>query len=211
LGGVAGRGARRTSGGLTSAPGRSSVTSTEGPSLLVWEDLLPVRFMPGTPPSAERVVAHRIATNLRVLHTCEALEERRTQRDDDVVGSAETARLEKKIDLLIEMVGHWVAQSGARPPAVVAGLSAAGVFWSAADVHPPDAPSCAAGAMGTMEVYLREGVAEALRLPCRVVSVGDRGRVEVEFLGLSDVEIDALERFVFRQHRRAVAGRRKPL
>ncbi len=178
-------------------------------SLLAWEDVLPVAFVPGEATTDARLVAHRVAGNLRVLHTCEALEERRAERDEDLSGTPDTARLEKKIDLLIELVGHWVAQSGSRPPPVVVSLDAGGLSWRPADAHASVAPSAAVGDSGMVEVYPREGVAEALRLPGRVVAADDDGRVSFEFRGLAEAEVDALERFVFRQHRRTVAGRRR--
>lgn len=159
----------------------------------------------------DRVVAHRVAANLRVLHTCEALEERRAERDEELSDAPETARLEKKIDLLIELVGHWVAQSGSRPPPAVVSLNADGLSWRTIGIHAPDAPSLAVGASGTVELYLREGVAEALRLPGQVVAAGADGLVKLKFRGLAEAEVDALERFVFRQHRRTIAGRRRVL
>lgn len=174
-------------------------------SSLEWEDVLPVAFVPGPPVTEERMVAHRIAANLRILHTCEALEERRAERDEDLGGAPETARLEKKIDLLIEMVGHWVAQSGARPPAVLAGLSAAGLRWR------PESGLPRPGAVGIVQVHLREGVAEALCLPGEIGAQDADGQASMVFRGLAEAEVDALERFVFRQHRRSVAGRRKGL
>ena len=179
------------------------VTAPDDYALLAWEDVLPVAFSPGAYETDARLVAHRVAGNLRVLHTCEALEERRAERDEELAGAPEAARLEQKIDLLIELVGHWVSQSGARPPAVVASLSAARLVWRTAGIAPP------VGTVGTAEVYPREGVAEAVRLPGEVVSHGPDGRISFVFGGLSEAEVDALERFVFRQHRRKIAGRRR--
>ena len=187
------------------------MTTPDDSALLAWEDVLPVAFLPGAPEAEPKLVAHRVATNLRVLQTCEALEERRSERDEESAGGPETARLEKKLDLLIEMVGHWVSQAGSRPPAAVARLDAAGLSWRPADGQLSVAPPVEAGMSGTVVLYLREGVAEALRLPGRVAAVGPDGRVALQFHGLAEAEIDALERFVFRQHRRSVAGRRRVL
>ncbi len=179
------------------------MTAPDDSTLLAWEDVLPVAFSPGAPETDTRLVAHRVASNLRVLHTCEALEERRAERDEELAGAPEMARLEKKIDLLIEMVGHWVSQARARPPAVVASLSAAGLRWRTAGAAPT------VGTVGIAVVYPREGVAEAVRLPGVVAAVGDDGGISFEFRDLAEAETDALERFVFRQHRRKIAGRRR--
>jgi len=185
------------------------VDPTDATRLLAWEEVLPVAFVPGATAADARLAAHRVAANLRVLHTCEALEERRAERDEEHTGTAEIARLEQKIDLLIEMVGHMVSQSGSRPTAVVASLTAAGLSWRPADVHAAAVHPVAVGAAGTVEVYLRDSVAEALRMPGTVVAVTDDGRISFEFRGLAEAEVDALERFVFRQHRRSVADRRR--
>lgn len=179
------------------------MTAPEESPLLAWEEVLPVAFVPGTVEVDERLLAHRVAANLRVLHTCEALEERRAERDDESTGSPEIARLEQKVDLLIEMVGHLVSQAGSRPPAVVASLSGDGVRWRGT------APIPEAGSLGMVEIHPREGVAEALRLPGRIVDSGADGRVALSFEGLAEAELDAIERFVFRQHRRKIAGRRR--
>lgn len=170
---------------------------------LVWEEVLPVAFIPGEGATDARLVAHRVAANLRVLQTCEALEERRCERDDEAAGHPDGARLEKKLDLLIEMMGHLVSRAAARPPAVVAALSAVALEWRCEAASPPP------GSIGIAEVHLREGVAEALRLPGRVGPAQSGGRALLRFEGLTEVESDALERFVFRQHRRAVAGQRR--
>ncbi len=179
------------------------MTAPDDSALLAWEDVLPVAFVPGAPETDARLVAHRVSGNLRVLHTCEALEERRAERDEELAGAPETARLEQKIDLLIELVGHWVSQSSARPPAVVASLSAGGLAWRVTGVAPM------VGAVGMVELYPRAGVAEAVRLPGKVVACGADGQISFEFAGLSEAETDVLERFVFRQHRRKIAGRRR--
>lgn len=179
------------------------MTAPEETPLLAWEDVLPIAFVPGAPAPDERLLAHRVAANLRVIHTCEALEERRAERDDEASGSPETARLEQKVDLLIEMVGHLVSQAGSRPPAVVASLSADGLRWRMSGARPT------AGELGVAEIHPREGVAEALRLPGRIVDSATDGRVSMTFEGLAEAEVDALERFVFRQHRRKIAGRRR--
>ena len=184
---------------------------TDASPLLAWEEVLPVDFVPGAIPADPRLVAHRVAANLRVLHTCEALEERRAERDEEHAGTPESARLEQKVDLLIEMVGHMVSQSGSRPAAVVASLNAAGLDWRPTDNRSSAAPMVQPGTTGTVEVYLRESVAEALRLPGAVVAAGSDGRISFGFRDLAEAEVDALERFVFRQHRRSIAGRRRAL
>jgi hypothetical protein len=47
-----------------------------------------------------------------------------------------------------------------------------------------------------------------LELPARLVQERDGGHIFVSFETMDDVTADALERLVFRHHRRKVAGRR---
>jgi hypothetical protein len=180
-----------------------AVIPAEGATLLTWDGVIPIAFVPGSAVTDDRMIAHRVAANLRVLHTCEALEERRAEIEEDLSGAPESVRLERKIDLLIELVGHWVSRSGLRPAAAVARLSVGGVSWS------PGAPVPSVGAVGSVELFLREGVAESLRLPGRIVAMDPDGQVTVAFVALSEAEGEALERFIFRQHRRTVAVQRR--
>ena len=179
-------------------------------SPLAWEDALPLAFHAGRQSEDGLLMVRREADNLRILGTCEALEDRRERGEDSGV-AAEAHALEHKVELLIELVSQLVARGVPRPPTVAVRLSALGAVWSPAEggvasaQHPPTV-----GTVGSLELHLRHGLAEPLRLPARAVA-GEAGwPAAVVFDGLSTAELDALERFVFRQHRRMIAGRRRP-
>lgn len=179
-------------------------------SQLAWEDALPLAFHAGVQSEDALLVARREADNLRILGTCEALEDRRERGEDPGV-AAEAHALEHKVELLIELVSQLVARGVPRPPAVPVRLSALGAAWSPAlgSVAAAQAPP-ATGTVGHLELHLRHGLAEPLRLPARTVAGEEGWPAAVVFDGLSTAELDALERFVFRQHRRKIAGRRRP-
>jgi hypothetical protein len=61
-----------------------------------------------------------------------------------------------------------------------------------------------------VEVYLRDCIAEPLRLFGRIASVMPDGRVKVRFVAPGEHICDLLERLAFRKHRRQVAGVRQP-
>jgi hypothetical protein len=63
---------------------------------------------------------------------------------------------------------------------------------------------------GLLEVYLKECVAEPLRLLGKIVSVGQDGRVKMQFDPVGQAVADLLEKLAFRRHRRQVAGARQP-
>jgi hypothetical protein len=67
-----------------------------------------------------------------------------------------------------------------------------------------------AGAQGITEIYLRDCLAEPLRLPGRITNVTPDGHIKIKFLPLSETVADLIEKLAFRRHRRQVAGSRQP-
>jgi hypothetical protein len=72
------------------------------------------------------------------------------------------------------------------------------------------APLPEMGSQGVLEIYLRDFVAEPLRLFGRIASVGPDGRVKARFIPPGEHISDLLEKLAFRKHRRQVAGARNP-
>jgi len=59
-------------------------------------------------------------------------------------------------------------------------------------------------------VYLRDCVAEPLRMVGRITSVSPDGRIKVRFIPPGEHIADLLEKLAFRRHRRQVAGAKHP-
>ena len=101
-------------------------------------------------------------------------------------------RLDMKVNLLLDMVGALLVASRPRPRAAAIRFNALGGVWQAA------APFPELGSQGVLEIYLRDCIAEPLRLVGRIASVGPDGRVKVRFVALE------------REHRRPAGEARVP-
>lgn len=119
--------------------------------------------------------------------------------DDEPQISAQLQRLDQKLDLLLGLVGQWLARDLAVPAPQPVRLGVRGALWQASL---PPGPGC-------LTLYLRPALPVALQLPARLQALAD-GNLLAEFQGLDPSVMDALERYIFRQHRRAVAQARRP-
>ena len=174
---------------------------------LAYEDVLPVRWhAAGSISDALR----RSCTegNLKILQAAAALEEHtqpeKNKTDDHLQYHADIVRLDMKVNLLLEMVGQLLAAQQPRPELMSIRFNKLGAVWK----HQGQLP--AVNATGLLEVYLKECVAEPLRLPGTVASVDRDGRVKVKFDPMGQVVADLIEKLAFRRHRRQVAGARQP-
>jgi hypothetical protein len=66
------------------------------------------------------------------------------------------------------------------------------------------------GSQGVLEVFLRDCIAEPLRLFGRIASVAPDGRIKARFVPPGENISDLLEKLAFRKHRRQVAGAKNP-
>lgn len=137
-----------------------------------------------------------------VLHTMLALEEQGAPRkDEENENSAEFQRLERKLDLVIELLSARLLADTALPEHSVQ-FSAEGLRWACTDPPPP------VGAAGVLTIYLHRLMPRPLQLPA-VVHADVPGWVHLRFQALSDACEDLLVRYVFLQHRRKLAGSRR--
>ena len=173
---------------------------------LAYQDVLPVAWRPLPDQIDPDVASSYAASNVRVLQASTALQEQgqTEQRDENSPHAQDLLRIELKINLLLDVVGRILAANQPRPPSVAIRFNALGAtFQSAAPLPRP-------GAQGAVEIYLRECVAEPLRLIGRVANVSPGGEVKVRFLPPGEATSDLLEKLAFRRHRRQVAGSRQP-
>jgi hypothetical protein len=141
---------------------------------LAYEDVLPVAWRRLPEPYDPAVVGSFADRNLRVLQAMSALEEhgQLEKADENAPHAADILRLDLKVNLLLDMVGQLLVASHPRPkPAAVRFNALGGVFQATAPY--PDL-----GNQGVLEVYLRECIADPLRLVGRIASVGPDGRVK---------------------------------
>lgn len=168
---------------------------------LAYQDVLPIawRALPSTVDPA--VAASFTNRNVRLLQACAAIEDHGgiEKADED---SPELQRLDFKINLLLDLVGQLLVANRPRPAAVSVRFNALGAVWRGA------APLPDAGANGVMEIYLRDCLAEPLRLVGRITNVSPDGQVKVRFAPVGETVEDLIDKLTFRRHRRQIAESR---
>ncbi|HET6804158.1 MAG TPA: PilZ domain-containing protein [Frateuria sp.] len=148
-------------------------------------------------------LAQRLAErNTAALASVAALEERRADNaDDDSPVMQELLRLDAKLNALIDMIGRATLSADPLPPRYPLRFNAIGAVLPAALV-----PS---GEALLLRLRFDACPTVPLELPARAERRFDDGRVFVAFHALGDGVAASLERFVFRHHRRKVAGARQ--
>lgn len=164
------------------------------------EERLPAAFLPGSSPAPG--AGSRDLMLLRALAMME--EGADPERDDADPRGADLARVEAKLDLVLALLGAVVAS---RAPA----LPLVPLRWSrlGARLRLPAQPASPAG---VLQVHLDPRLPQALELPARLVgteALGAECLAWLRFDGLEPALEAALERHVFRRHRRAVAEARR--
>jgi hypothetical protein len=171
---------------------------------LAYADQLAVTFRPIEGSLDAAIEASMVERNLRLLQACAALEEHgQTEKpDEDSPHAADIMRIDLKINLLLDLVGHVVASSQSRPAAVPVRFNAHGIVWSQSSAAP------SVGTRGIVEIHLRDVLVEPLALSGVVAEGSGDGHVHVCFEGLHETVADHIEKLVFRRHRRQIAGAR---
>jgi Atypical PilZ domain, cyclic di-GMP receptor len=173
---------------------------------LAYEDVLALCWIERTHSGFDSATQRQAERNARLLQAHEALDEPASadKGDDDSPHAAEIARLDFKVNLLLDLVGQLVTANMARPVAVPVRINACGASWQSADSPPT------LGAVGQLQVHISDALAQPLLLPGRIAAVSDTGLVRARFELLGEVVAGQLERLVFRRHRRRIAGTRSP-
>jgi hypothetical protein len=173
---------------------------------LAYEDILPVAWRRLPEPCDAGMLNSFADRNLRVLQALGALEGhgQGEKSDDSSPHAAEIARLDLKVNLLLDMVGQLLAVSRPRPKSVPIRFNALGAVWHSAPPHPE------MGSQGVLEIYLRDCIAEPLRLVGRIATVGPDGRIKVRIVPPGEHVADLMEKLAFRKHRRQVAVAKAP-
>ncbi|GAP65255.1 hypothetical protein MBSD_n0544 [Mizugakiibacter sediminis] len=170
---------------------------------IAYEGALPLAWTPQAQAPAGAELARLFETDLTVLGVVAARDERhRAEAAEDGVPSPELAWIDAKLNLLLELVGALLARERTPPPPRALRLNSHGVAWE--DAAPP--PS---GAHGIVALHLDACPAVPLRLPGRVAPrAPHERRCVVLFHELPAPLREALERLVFRDHRRRIAEAR---
>jgi hypothetical protein len=176
---------------------------------LCYEDMLPLRWRRSEDGhSLTRSLAISLG-NEQLLRHLAAVDEFRTEGgEDDSPTAHDLHRLESKLDLLIDLMGDLLARQSDLPEPVAVRLCAETLVWTCAS---PDAP--APGDLVEAEVFLNPRYPRPLVMfgVIETVQAVDDARVQVSlrYRELSDGVRSALEKTIFRQHRRLVAHARQ--
>jgi hypothetical protein len=171
---------------------------------LMFEDSLALAWVSCGPIEAGELARLNV-DNLQLLSAESSLEEVRVQealKNESPALVHELQRLEYKINILLRLTAEIAVRNKALPEPRRVRLAARGLEWWGSD-----AP--VAGATGVLSLYINPTLPQALRLPARVAGeIGDGPArvVRMPFVGLSEAVSDAIEKFIFRHHRRLVAG-----
>lgn len=180
-----------------------SLCDTDLPAGVHFQAELPVAWepLPG-PPSEVGEVSGNLANeellgNLLILDEAIAEPEEDTQQEH-------WRRVEAKLDLMLSLLGEMLA--GQR------GLPAARPVRLGGDVlcidGITDQPLPAAGEWLRVQLYLMPGIPRPLMVAAEVLPTEAPDRLLLRLTGLPETTQNLLERFVFRQHRRAIAQAR---
>lgn len=142
--------------------------------------------------------------SLRVLNLAMTLSERSSTLSEESTGlELEVFNLQRRVQLLTELLAQATIANLQQPARVDVALSAASVEWIATD---------AILGTGLVALWLHPVVAEPLLLPAKITAVtaapAARFRVTAQLLPISEASEAALDRYIFQQHRRAVAEAR---
>jgi hypothetical protein len=168
---------------------------------LACEDTLRAAFLP---QPVDPLVLDALCARAEIhLSAIAIIEDSRNEEEEGAQGLA-LRRIEAKLDLLLTLVGG-LNQRATHDPAVP-------VRWSAKGACLPVAAPLEAGQAGLFRIQAAAWLPEPLTLPARVIAVDtDAAAGPVAWLAfepLPEPTRSALERHLFRQHRRAIAERR---
>jgi len=143
--------------------------------------------------------------NDSVLRTVLSLEEISADHAGEGAGTGqEYARLDAKLNLLLDLVGQMLAAQSKIPAKATLRLGAETVEWLGDGLPKPDQ-------FVLLELYLHPSYPRPLRLLGKVLSGTGRlgeSAVVMRYDGTSESVQEALEKLIFRHHRRAVAQAR---
>ena len=172
--------------------------------VLVHQDRRPAAFLPGF---ADTPAAHVGVARAEMLLTSLALSENARSEgdgDDHAEPSSALQRVEAKIDLALGLLGTMLRERGDLPPPTVLRWSTRGaridVLGDALAIRP--------GARGVLRVQPADWLPDCIELPSHVIAV-EGARAWLAFEPLSPNLADALERHLFRLHRKQVAESRR--
>jgi hypothetical protein len=170
---------------------------------LAYQDIAPVQWQELAQPLDAYVLGGLEDANSLLLQACIAVEERPARDSSEDLGpvAGELARLDFKLNLILQLLGRLVMQDRMPPPTSIQ-FNAVGASWQ------PLEPPPSVGARGLLRVQLCSSLPQSLELPAQVVAASET-EVEVKFMRLSQGAVELIQKLAFLRHRRHIADVRK--
>ena len=170
---------------------------------LAYHDVLPVAWQPRERPLSRFELASLEESNLLLLQASAAIEEHpiRDQGEDPGPLSGEIARLDLKLNLVLQLLARLVLKDRLPVPAMVQ-FNAHGACWTAIG------PAPEVGVPGLLRIHLHASLPQSLDLPA-VISHVEGAQVRARFQELPEAIAEFIHRLAFLRHRRDVADARK--
>lgn len=172
---------------------------------LVCDVILPADFVAGAAPGG---LAQAEAT-LRALAQVEDLRSEESAEERGELPALAAQRIEAKLDLVLALLGRLVAQSGQA-------LSPLPLRWSRRGLRllvNAVAPIAAVGARGLLRLQPSDWYPDRMELPVIVLAEAEAGpgmrQLWLRFEALPEGLEEAIDRHLFRLHRRQVAVNRR--
>jgi hypothetical protein len=170
---------------------------------LAYHDRLPVQWQPLTRALDRFELTGLEEANLMLLQACVAVEEHPLKDKNEDLGplAGELARLDFKLNLMMQLLGKLVSKDQRAPPTTIQ-FNAVGASWICLGAPPPQ------GAQGLLRIQLRSSLPQLMELPAEITAV-DGSTVKAKFSNLSEPVAELIQKLAFLRHRRHVADVRK--
>ncbi len=163
---------------------------------------MPLAWTPG-PPGDEHWLARMNADNQQLLAADVTLDEVRVHdalKDESPALVHELQRLDYKLNILLRLTAELARRQHGLPQPRLVKFSSSGLEWIGEDAPDP-------GTFGVLSLYVNPALPEPLRLPATVIDAHKEVRAaRLQFTGLSESVVELIEKFIFRHHRRLIAG-----
>jgi hypothetical protein len=150
-------------------------------------------------PSAQELVLTNTG-NEQLLKTVTLLEEKVDADDDDEV-LQELKRQDMKINMLLDMLGTLLIQNNAIPPSRELTLTDSWMRIKDGSTAHTEGDCC-------VKLYINAAIPRPLVLYGKLKKDPDPAYVQISFQGMSPSLVNALDKYIFRFHRRMVASSR---
>lgn len=169
---------------------------------VAWEGELAVACVPVAEQPGVFEAARLQRLDAGILGSLGVLGDVRPPGDDDDPVRLALARVDAKLDMLLEVMNRHLLGRIELPPVRAVRFNTRGLAIEGCDLPQPDAAV-------RVELYFDGCAGMPLTLPGRVGATDVPGRWFVCFCGLSDLVRDGIERLVFRQQRQKLAAARQ--